>query len=505
MSTIEIAAVQKGSVEAGFRHYFSGSWQEPAGSESVDVINPATEEIIARVPRATPGEAIRAIESARTAFDEGTWPRLAGNERARVIRQFADGLRRSRDRIADLVIRQGGCTVDQTRAMQVDDAISLMYRYAELAERSPIEAVTLGGGPFGGGVAGIGSTVVTREPAGVVAAITPFNYPFMMNLQKIGPALAAGCTVVLKPTEYVCLDAVEIARILDEETDLPKGAFNLLLGGRADVGEILASHPGVDQVTFTGSTQTGRRVMASAAGTLKRVTLELGGKSANIIFADADLDLALAGDCALVIRHCGQGCGHLTRVLVEDSIHDQVVERMVARARTVVVGDPADPSTEMGPLVSQAQWDRVASYIRSGVDEGATLVYGGKRPPQLEKGFYLEPTIFSDVRNDMTIAREEIFGPVVGVQRFHDAEEAISIANDSIYGLNGGVWSGDLARGLAVASRLRTGMISVNGRGDGGREYPYGGYKQSGLGREFGLWGYLEYTELKTIKYTARA
>jgi len=505
VNTTEISPGRPEGLETGYRHYFAGSWQEPTGTETVEVINPATEEVIARVPRATPGEAIRAIESARAAFDDGPWPRLSGRARAQVIRQFGDGLRRNRDRIADLVIRQGGCTVGQTRAMQVDDAISLVYRYAELAERSPIEAVTLGGGPFADSVAGIGSTVVMREPAGVVAAITPFNYPFMMNLQKIGPALAAGCTVVLKPTEYVCLDAVEIARILDEETDLPKGAFNLLLGGRADVGEILASHPGVDQVTFTGSTQTGRRVMASAAPTLKRVTLELGGKSANIIFADADLDLALAGDCALVIRHCGQGCGHLTRVLVQDSIHDQVVERMVARAATVVVGDPADPSTEMGPLVSRAQWDRVASYIKSGVDEGATLVHGGKRPSKLQKGFYMEPTIFSEVRSDMTIAREEIFGPVVGVQRFHDQEEAIRIANDSIYGLNGGVWSGDLARGLGVAGRIRTGMISVNGRGDGGREYPYGGYRQSGIGREFGIWGYNEYTELKTIKYTARA
>jgi aldehyde dehydrogenase (NAD+) len=488
----------------GFRHYFGGTWQQPRGEETVDIVNPATEAVIARVPRATPEEAVRAIEAARTAFDEGSWPQMAPSARARVIRQFADALTRHRDRIADIVIRQGGCTVGQTRAMQVDDAIALMYRYAELAGRNPVDAVTLGGGPFSGAAPGIGSTVVVREPAGVVSAITPFNYPFMMNLQKIGPALAAGCTVVLKPTEYVCLDAVEIARVLDEETDLPEGAFNLLLGGKADVGEVLASHPMVDQVTFTGSTQTGRRIMASAAATVKRVTLELGGKSANIIFADADLDQALAGDCALVIRHCGQGCGHLTRVLVEDGIHDQVLERMIERAKTVVVGDPTDPRTEMGPLVSQEQWDRVAGYIESGVDAGATLVYGGRRPPGFTKGYFMEPTIFIGIRNDMKIAQEEIFGPVVTVQRFSTEEEAIRVANDSIYGLNGAVWSGDLARGLRVAGRIRTGMISVNGRGDGGREYPYGGYKQSGLGREFGLWGYLEYTELKTIKYTAR-
>jgi aldehyde dehydrogenase (NAD+) len=501
--TVEVQGAEARST-TGFRHYFGGTWQEPEGEEMVEIVNPATEDVIARVPRATPAGAVRAIQAARTAFDDGPWPRLAPSERSRVIRQFADALTRHRDRIADLVIRQGGCTVGQTRAMQVDDAIALMYRYAELAGRNPVDMVTLGGGPFGGAVPGIGSTVVVREPAGVVAAITPFNYPFMLNLQKIGPALAAGCTVVLKPTEYVCLDAVEIARILDEETDLPKGAFNLLLGGKADVGEVLASHPMVDQVTFTGSTQTGRRIMAAAAATLKRVTLELGGKSANIIFADADLDQALASDCALVIRHCGQGCGHLTRVIVEDDIHDRVVERMIERAKTVVVGDPADPRTEMGPLVSQAQWDRVAGYIKSGIDEGAMLVYGGNRPAGFPKGYYMEPTIFSGVRNHMKIAQEEIFGPVVTVQRFSDEEEAIRVANDSIYGLNGAVWSGDLARGLRVAGRTRTGMISVNGRGDASREYPYGGYKQSGLGREFGVWGYLEYTELKTIKYTAR-
>jgi aldehyde dehydrogenase (NAD+) len=492
---------QATAIETELRHYIGGAWAEPAGDGTVDVVNPATEDVITRVPRATPAEAEAAIGAARAAFDEGPWPRLTGAERSRVMRQFVAGLWRHRDEIADTVIRQGGCTVGQARAMQVDDAIRMMERYAELAARPSLESSTLGDTSGGG----VGQTLVVREPAGVVAAITPFNYPFLLNIQKVGPALAAGCTVVLKPTEYICLDALIIARILDEETDLPKGAFSLLLGGMGDVGEVMCSHPLVDQITFTGSTRTGRRIMAAAAPTIKRVTLELGGKSANVVFGDADLDRALAGDCGLVIRHAGQGCGHWTRLLVEESVHDEVVERMVQAASAVHIGDPADPATQLGPLASRAQWDRVAGYVQAGVDEGATLAYGGKRPPGLDRGFFMEPTIFTNVRNEMRIAHEEIFGPVVTVQSFRGEEEAIRIANDSIYGLNGAVWSRDVAKALRVASRVRTGMISVNGRGDASREYPYGGYKQSGLGREFGLWGYLEYTELKTIKLSSFA
>jgi acyl-CoA reductase-like NAD-dependent aldehyde dehydrogenase len=279
--------------------------------------------------------------------------------------------------------------------------------------------------------------------------------------------------------------------------------LNVLLGGLGDVGEVLASHPMVDHVTFTGSTQTGRRIMASAAQTIKKVTLELGGKSANIIFADANLDKALAGDCGLVIRHCGQGCGHLTRVLVEEPIHDELVERMVARAKTVVVGDPMDPATEMGPLVSQAQWDRVKSHIDSGVEQGATLAAGGDRPADQPRGYFMEPTVFTDTSSDMRIFQEEIFGPVVLVQKFKTEDEAIALANDSIYGLNGAVWSGELERGLRVAGQIRTGTIAVNGSGSTDWESPYGGYRQSGIGREFGEWAYLEYTELKSLRYTA--
>ena len=490
-------------VQTGFKHYIGGVWVEPRTDETIPVVDPATGEVVAEVPRATVAEAEQAIRAAREAFDQGPWPRLPGSERAKVLRQLADALWAHRDEIVEIAVRQGGCTISQARGMQVYFPIQTLYRYAELAEQTPIEKVSITGGLFGSSLGGVGHTLAVREPAGVVSAITPFNYPFFLNIQKIGPALAAGCSVVLKPTEYICLDAAEIARIADEETDLPKGVLNILLGGMGDVGEVLASHPMVDQVTFTGSTQTGRRIMASAAQTIKKVTLELGGKSANIIFADADLDKALSGDCALVIRHCGQGCGHLSRVLVEDAVHDEVVERMAARAQSVVVGDPMDPATEMGPLVSQAQWDRVKAYIDSGVEQGAKLLVGGERPADQPRGFFMEPTIFTDTRSHMRIFQEEIFGPVVLVQRFSGEDEAVVLANDSIYGLNGAVWAGDLDRGLRVAGRIRSGTVAVNGAGSSDWESPYGGYKQSGIGREVGEWAYLEYTELKSVRYTA--
>jgi aldehyde dehydrogenase (NAD+) len=497
--------------QPGLTHYVDGAWATPCGGDTVAITNPATEELVAHVPRGTVADVEPAILAARRAFDTGPWPRMSRRDRGSILRGFADALWRNRDKIVDIAIAQGGCTYSQ-RATQVDWPIQTMFRYAELAEGSAVEHISVSGGVFGTGTghphgaagAGVGQTFAVREPVGVVAAITPFNYPFLLNVMKLGPALAAGCTVVLKPTEYVCLDAAEIARIIDEETDLPPGAVNILLGSAGpDVGEAMISHPAVDLISFTGSTATGRRIMAAAAPTIKKLSLELGGKSANVIFADADLDRALAGDCALVIRHCGQACSHLSRVLVEDAIHDEVVERMLARARTVVVGDPTDPTTEMGPLVSQAQWDRVKGYIDSGLEEGAALAIGGERPPDQPRGFFMEPTVLTDVRADMRVFQEEIFGPVVVVQRFHSEEEAVALANATIYGLNGAVWSGDLARGLNVAGRMRAGTVSVNGAGSDNWEAPYGGYKQSGIGRDFGAWAVEEFTEIKTLRYTS--
>ncbi|WYB34441.1 aldehyde dehydrogenase family protein [Streptomyces sp. GD-15H] len=448
-----VAAVGASIDQRLLDNYIDGAFVQGSGDGFVEVVNPATAQVVVRVPRCAPSDADRAITAARRAFDEGPWPRLPRKERARILRGFAEALDRHAADIGELVVTQGGCTVAQTENMQVAFPIKAMYEYAELAGRDPVEWVDIAGGAFEGSVPGVGHTVVIREPVGVVAAITPFNYPFMLNVHKVGAALAAGCTVVLKPTEYTCLDAALIARIIDEETEIPAGVVNVLVGATGDVGAMLTSDPRVDHVSFTGSTATGRAVMASAASTLKSVTLELGGKNANIIFADADLDAALAGDCGLVIRHAGQGCAALSRVLVEESIKDEVVARMKARAESVIVGDPTDHATEMGPLVSRAQWERVRGYIASGVEEGATLVSGGGVPSHCEAGDFLEPTIFSDVTPSMRIAREEIFGPVVVVQTFKNEDEAVRLANDTDYGLVGSVWSGELSRALRVAWR----------------------------------------------------
>lgn len=498
-----MASVRVDSATFDFTHYIDGGWVCPSSKDTVNIVNPATGATFASVPRATIEEARLAVSAARRAFDDGPWPRFSGGRRADILHGLADALWAHREELVDVVVRQGGCTITQAHGLQVYTPIQMLHRYAELARKSPIEKFAVSGGAFPGEQSSVGHAMAIREPAGVIGAITPFNYPFFLNIQKIGPALAAGCTVVLKPTEYTCLDAALLAKIAHEESELPPGVLNILLGGLGDVGELLSTHEDIDGVTFTGRTQTGRRIMKSAADTVKRVTLELGGKSANVIFADADLDAALAGDCGLVIRHCGQGCGHLTRVLVEESIHDEVVERMTARAKTVVVGDPMDPSTEMGPLVSQAQWDRVDGYIKSGVDQGAILVTGGHRPSDQPVGFFMAPTIFTDVHSSMRIYQEEIFGPVVLVQRFSTEDEAVELANNTIFGLNGAVWSGSLDRALRVAGRMRTGLVTVNGPGNTDLDFPYGGYKQSGLGREYGQWAINEYTELKTVRYTA--
>lgn len=479
-----------------------GRWVPPSGAGTVDIVDPATEELVTSVPASSPRDADLAIAAAHREFHEGAWPRLTRRRRAEILRQFADGLNRHRDEITDVVIGQGGCTLKQAKGMQVSDPIEAMYHYADLAAGDLREEVHIAGGAFASTGPGVGHSVVLREPVGVVAAITPFNYPFMLNVHKTASALAAGCTVVLKPTEHTSLDAFLMAKIALEETDLPPGAFNVLLGGRADVGGALAGHRGVDHVSFTGSTETGKKVASAAAGTLKRTTLELGGKSANIIFADADLDAALAQDGGLAIRHAGQACAILSRLLVEDAIHDEVVQRMLDRAATVRVGSPRDPDTDMGPLVNAAQWTRVDRYVKLGIEEGATLALGGGRPSHLSTGYYFEPTVFTDVKSDMRIAQEEIFGPVVGVQRFVREEEAVRIANDTAYGLTGSVWSGSLERGLRVASQVRAGTLNVNGPGSRVFGLPYGGYKASGIGREFGMAGIKDFTQVKTLNYT---
>jgi aldehyde dehydrogenase (NAD+) len=486
-------------VLTGFRHWIGGQWSDPTSDTTVDIVDPSTEEVIAVVPRATPDDAVAAIAAARRAYDEGPWPHLTPRERGRALARFAQAIDDRRDELVDIAVRQLGALVGLAKGLQVGFAIDAAHRYAEMAaHHDPVEKTGFEGLPFDTTRSNQKVRVVQRVPAGVVSAITPFNYPLMMNVQKVFPALAVGCSVVLKPTPTTCLDAAVMAEAA-QEADLPEGVLSILLGGEGDVGEVLASHPDVDVVTFTGSTATGRRIMELAAPTVKKTVLELGGKSPNIVFADADLDKFFLTDPGN-LRHCGQGCGQLTRLLVEDAIHDEVVERLRERLESMVVGPPEDSATELGPLVNERQYERVMGYIQIGRDEGARLVCGGGRPDHLPRGYYVQPTLFADVDNSMRIAQEEIFGPVPVVIRFSGEAEAVRIANDSIYGINGAVWTEDLQKAWRVASRVLTGNMGVNCLANV-MEGPHGGFKQTGIGREWWEWSMQEYLELRAFSY----
>lgn len=486
-------------VVTGFRQFIGGTWTEPAGTAVVDIVNPATEEVIASVPRATPDEARAAIAAARRAYDEGPWPHLPPAERGAALSRFAQALEARRSQLEDIAVRQVGALVGLARGLQVGFALEAAHRYAAMAGTwSPLEHTAIEGPPVDRQRSTQKLRLVQRVPAGVVAAITPFNYPLMMNVQKVFPALAVGCTVVLKPTPTTCWDAAVLAEAA-EEAGLPTGVLSVLLGGEGDVGEVLASDPRVDVVTFTGSTATGRRIMELAAPTVKKVVLELGGKSPNVVLADADLDRWFLTDPGN-LRHCGQGCGQLTRVLAAREVYDDVVEGLRQRLSTMVVGPPDDPASELGPLVNARQYERVTGYIAIGQQEGARTVCGGGRPDHLPRGYYVSPTLFADVDNSMRIAQEEIFGPVPVVIPFDDDDEAVRIANDSIYGINASVWSSDDDRAWRVASRLLAGNVGVNCMANV-MEGPHGGFKQTGIGREWWQWSLQEYVELRGMSY----
>jgi len=478
------------------RLYIDGKWVDSTGDETLVVINPATEDVIGTVPQATPGDVHRAIEAARRAFDSGPWPRMTPTERAQVLAKMAAEFDRRRDELIELNIAEAGSTRALAEFLQVDTPIE---HFADLANRVvprfDFERPML---PVVG--RGIGQGLVVREPYGVAALVTAFNFPFYLNLFKAGPALAAGCTVVLKSSPYTPLEALVIGEAADA-AGLPAGVLNIVTGDVA-AGEALTRHPDVDIVSFTGSDVVGRKVYGQGAETLKKVVLELGGKSANIILDDANLDKVLESVLGGFITHAGQGCALFTRILVHETLHDELVARVKATLDFITVGDPSDPAVMMGPLIREVQRERVEALIRTGLDEGAQLAYGGGRPAHLDKGFFLEPTLFVGVDNAMTIARKELFGPVGVVIPFRDEHEAIGLANDSEYGLAAGVWSGDAARALRVARQLRTGMVVVNGGGGGlNPSGPFGGYKNSGIGRETGEYGLSEFLQHKAIHW----
>jgi len=487
--------------ESNHHLFINGTWTDGSGHERLDVINPATEAVIATVPQATLEDLQTAVEAARRAFDSGPWPTMRPADRARIMLRMGEIMQRRRSELVELNIAEAGSIRSLAEAHQTD--VPILY-WNDISER------VMGSYRFiepllpavrEGKNGSIGQGVVRREPVGVAALITPYNFPFMLNTCKLAPALATGCTVVMKPSPDTPLSALILGEIA-EEAGLPEGVLNIITGDVA-VSETLTTHPMVDLVSFTGSDAVGRQVYAQAARSLKRVVLELGGKSANLIFDDADLDRAAASIVDGFTVHAGQGCALLTRTLVQESVHDELLARVRALAASVKVGDPADSGTTMGPLISARQRERVEQHIQAGLDAGASLVLGGGRPP-VSRGFFVEPTLFAGVNNSMPLVREEIFGPVGVIGTFTTDDEAVALANDSEYGLSGGVWSQNTARAYAVAARIRTGTTFINGGGGLSPYAPFGGYKNSGLGVERGEYGLDEYVQLKHVSWAVR-
>lgn len=466
--------------------YVNGAWVPANGGSSIEVINPATEEAVASVAQASVADTEATIAAAKAAFP--AWSALSQSERSAHLTRLAEGMQARREEIAATASKEMGMPYLYALAWQADLPLSNFALYAEMAGSYDFDHGTLD------------HSLVVREPIGVVGVITPWNFPLHQIALKVGPALASGCTVVLKPSEVAPLTAVILAEVA-HEVGLPAGVLNLVLGAGPEVGEVLAASPDVDMVSLTGSTRAGKRVSELAAGTIKRVSLELGGKSANIILEGADLQAAVSGGVYQLLFNTGQACAAWSRMLVPRSKLAEVEEIAAATAATLQMGDPFAETTSLGPIVSKTQQERVLEYIRIGQQEGAKLVTGGTERVA-EKGYFVAPTIFSEVSNDMRIAREEIFGPVLTIIPFDSEEEAVAIANDTEYGLSGSVWAADAKDATKVARKLRTGQVTVNGA-DFNAKAPFGGYKASGNGREAGTFGLDEYLEVKSIQGAA--
>jgi aldehyde dehydrogenase (NAD+) len=476
-------------IEPG-RLFIGGEWQDAASGKTFESWNPSTGEVLAEVAEGGAEDVDRAVTAAREAFERGKWATMDARKRGRILYAVADALEAKADDLARLETLDNGKPMREARAFDIQGTIDCFRYYAGWADKIDGDVIPIPG-PF--------LNYTRREPVGVCGQIIPWNYPLQMAAWKVAPALACGNTIVLKPAEQTPLTALELARIA-HEAGLPAGVLNVVPGFGESAGAALVRHPDVDKIAFTGSTEVGKIIQREAAGTLKRVSLELGGKSPNIVLADADLDAAVKGATSAIFYNTGQACTAGSRLLVEESVRDDFLEKLVKRAESMRPGDPLDPRTRMGPLVSEEQLARVMGFIETGKSEGAELVFGGDRAQVGGGGgYFLNPTIFSGVTPEMTIAREEIFGPVLGVTSFRDAEEAIEIGNRTIYGLAAAVWTQDVRKAHKIAHALRAGTVWINMYHTLDTGSPFGGYKQSGYGRELGKYALDLYTQVKSI------
>jgi phenylacetaldehyde dehydrogenase len=471
------------------RLYIGGAWVPAASGETFETIDPATELPFDRVPLGAPVDVDRAVAAARSAIEEGPWARMTPGDRSKLVWRLGDLIEQHADEIAEIEAIDNGKPWAQARFGDIAFSHELFHYMAGWCTKINGETITLSSAaPF--------HAYTLRSPVGVCGQIVPWNFSFMMAAWKVAPALASGCAIVLKPAKQTPLTALRLAELV-EEAGFPKGVFNVVTGYGDTVGTALAAHPGVDKVAFTGSTEVGRKIMAAAQGNIKKVSLELGGKSPMVVFADADLDLAVKAVASGIFYNMGQVCTAGTRLYVEDGVADAVIDGLIHEAKSLKIGPGPDRETQFGPLVSAEQFARVAGYVAKGLAEGAKLATGGERVGN--RGYFLAPTILADTKPEMTVVREEIFGPVLCVARFREEEAAVREANNSIYGLAGSVFTRDLSRGLRVAARLKGGTIGVNTHHVIDPALPFGGFKQSGWGREMGREAIELYTEVKSI------